>query len=273
MKKWLLFFLFFAFSFRLLADGNDSLFYPKLNKTYIVSYFSDSKNLFISPASWGKKQWITLGAVVSTGLLAYSQDEKIQEFFTHRQSKTASKLSKYIFEPIGNGKITSVILGGFYLGGLVAKDNRLAGTSLTAAKAVFVSSVCTQVLKQLSHRHRPFQDATPDKTLWDGPFGKTSFNSFPSGHSTAAFGLATVFAFEYRKTIWIPCLAYTLATGTAISRLYDNKHWASDVVIGSAIGFFTGRFMWKQSGKAKNRCTLVPSIEKDTGSMTVFIRI
>jgi membrane-associated phospholipid phosphatase len=78
---------------------------------------------------------------------------------------------------------------------------------------------------------------------------------------------------EYSSTIWVPVLAYTLATGTAISRLYDNKHWASDVVIGSALGFVTGRFMWKMSRKGNNRFVIVPSIGTRSSSVTCMIRL
>jgi membrane-associated phospholipid phosphatase len=85
--------------------------------------------------------------------------------------------------------------------------------------------------------------------------------------------MATVYAMEYRSTIWVPVLVYTLATGTAVSRLYDNKHWASDVVIGSALGFVTGRFTWKQSRDGNNRLVLLPSASMHSVSFTCLIRV
>lgn len=169
--------------------------------------------------------------------------------------------------------VESDLIAGLYLGGRVAKDKRLAGTSLTAAKSYVVSSVFTTALKQLTHRHRPYQDAVPDHANWEGPIAGIHYNSFSSGHSSAAFSLATVFAMEYSRTIWVPVLAYTLATGTAVSRLYDNKHWASDVVIGSAIGFVTGRFMWKQSRNGNSRLNILPSMGTQSGSVTFLYRI
>jgi membrane-associated phospholipid phosphatase len=273
MIKWIFILTAFFYAGLCSAEGNDTLEYPQLNKKYILSYFSDAKALIISPAKWKSREWIQAGAIAGAGILAYTQDEKIQKYFVGHQSETADNLSKYIFEPIGNGIGTSVIIGGFYLGGILAKDKRLAGTSLTAAKAFVVSAVCTNVVKQLTHRHRPYQDEIPDHALWEGPFADIHYNSFPSGHSTAAFSLAAVFAMEYRETVWVPVLAYTLATGTAISRLYDNKHWASDVVIGSALGFVTGRFMWKQSRKGNNRLVILPSAGTHTASVTFILRL
>jgi membrane-associated phospholipid phosphatase len=253
------------------AAGNDTIQYPELNKVYLKSYWHDSKSFVVSPAKWRAKQWIGFGVVAGTGILAYTQDQRIQTFFAGHQSEAAENASKYVFEPFG--RFSPVIIAGLYMGGRLAKDNRLAGTSLTAAKALVVSGVIGTVVKQLTHRHRPYQDSIPDRAHWDGPIAPYEYNSFPSGHSTAAFSLATVFAMEYKSTIWVPVLAYTLATGTAVSRLYDNDHWASDVVIGSALGFVTGRFMWKQSRKGNNRVTIIPAVSTTSASVTFFIRL
>jgi len=271
MVKWMLGMMFFIAAFSTKAAGNDTIQYPELNKTYIKSYWYDTKSFVVSPAKWRARQWIEFGVVAGAGVLAYTQDEKIQEYFVGHQSETADNLSKYIFEPYG--RFAPVIIGGLYIGGRLAKDNRLAGTSLIAAKSFVVSAVGATILKQLTHRHRPYQDDIPDHANWDGPFSSYEYNSFPSGHATAAFSMATVYAMEYSSTIWVPIVSYTLAAGTAISRLYDNKHWASDVVIGSALGFVTGRFMWKQSRKGNNRVVVLPSAGVKTASVTFIIRL
>jgi len=253
------------------AAGDDSIRYPELNKSYLKSYWYDGKAFVVSPVKWEARQWLGFGVVTGAGILAYTQDEKIQEFFTDHQSATADNFSKYIFEPFG--RFSPVLAGGLYLTGRLVKDKRLAGTSLTAAKSLAVAALIGGAVKQLTHRHRPYQDDIPDHANWDGPFSDIHYNSFPSGHSTAAFSMATVFAIEYRSTIWVPALAYTLATGTAVSRLYDNKHWVSDVVIGSALGFVTGRFMWKQSQGNQKKVVVLPSAGVNSASLTFIITI
>lgn len=258
-------------SIRLQATVNDTIRYPELNKQYIKSYWHDSRAFVISPTKWKGKQWVELGAVTAAGVLAYTQDEKIQKYFVAHQSTTADHLSKFVFEPYG--RFAPIIIGGLYIGGRLAKDNRLAGTSLTAAKSFIVASVSAEIVKQLTHRHRPFQDDVPDHANWDGPLSNIEYSSFPSGHSTAAFSMATVYALEYRSTIWVPVLAYALATGTAVSRLYDNKHWVSDVAIGSALGIVTGRFMWNQSRKGNNRFVVLPSVGSKIASLTFIVRL
>ena len=271
MRKRTLVFWFSFVVFNSQAAGVDSIHYPQLNKTYLKSYWHDSKSFVVSPAKWHARQWIEIGVVAGTSVLAYTQDAKIQKYFVAHQTETADNLSKYVFEPYG--RFAPVIIGAFYLGGRLAKDKRLAGTSLTAAKALIVSSVSANIVKQLTHRHRPYQDDIPDHANWDGPFSDFEFTSFPSGHSTAAFSMATVFAMEYNSTLWVPVLAYTLAAGTAVSRLYDNKHWVSDVVIGSALGFVTGRFMWKQTRKGNSRLVLLPSAGTRSASLTFILRL
>ena len=271
MGKWILGLLLLVSAYSSQAACGDTIKYAELNKTYLKSYWHDSKSFVVSLAKWKSKQWIELGVVAGAGVLAYTQDEKIQKYFVGHQSETADNLSKYVFEPFG--RFAPVLIGSLYLGGRLAKDNRLAGTSLTAAKAFVVSAVAAGIVKQLTHRHRPYQDDIPDHANWDGPFSSIEYTSFPSGHATSAFSMATVYAMEYSSTIWVPLLSYTLATGTAVSRLYDNKHWASDVVIGSALGFVTGRFMWKQSRKGNNRVVILPSASVNSASVTFIMRL
>ncbi|MFW6269745.1 MAG: phosphatase PAP2 family protein, partial [Bacillota bacterium] len=62
--------------------------------------------------------------------------------------------------------------------------------------------------------------------------------SFPSGHATGSFATATVLANHYPE---LGKFAYTWASLVAISRMYEDAHWFSDVVVGSAIGYFTAR--------------------------------
>ena len=71
------------------------------------------------------------------------------------------------------------------------------------------------------------------------------YKSFPSGHATSAFAFASVISAEtshwWPDTRWVigPIL-YGAATLTGVSRIYNNQHWASDVLAGAAIGTLTG---------------------------------
>jgi membrane-associated phospholipid phosphatase len=270
MKKCFLILILFTAVSLLKAGNIDSIHYPELNKAYIKSYYYDTRDFIISPMKWQKRQWIELGVVTCATTIAFTQDTRIWEYFEAHQSQTADNLSKYVFEPFGDIKVSSVLIGSLYIGGRLAKNKRITGTSLVAAKSLFVSAVFAKIVKELTHRYYDEETGLP---VWDGPFSDSKYSSFPSGHATVAFSFATVFALEYKSTIWVPALLYTLATGTAIERLYNNNHWASDVIVGAALGFVTGRFMWKQSRKTGNRLVILPSAGTRSASVTCLLRL
>src|SRR5207302_1941254 len=88
---------------------------------------------------------------------------------------------------------------------------------------------------------------------WHGPFFQFQkdkngnkpdyfrYSSFPSGHTTVAFAAATVFAMEYSDRPLVPIIAYSAATLIGLSRITENKHWDSDLIVGAALGYLTGR--------------------------------
>src|SRR5437764_1322688 len=99
--------------------------------------------------------------------------------------------------------------------------------------------------KFLSKRQRPDYipaGGSPDPNF-HGPFYKfssqasgTLSSSFPSGHTTAVFAAATVYAMEYRNHPWIPIFSYGFASLVGLTRLTENKHWPTDILFGVAIG-------------------------------------
>jgi membrane-associated phospholipid phosphatase len=73
--------------------------------------------------------------------------------------------------------------------------------------------------------------------------------SFPSGHTSASFATATVLQQHYGWKLGLP--AFALATYTAVERVYDNKHWASDVAFGAVVGMLSGRTVALHVRKSK----------------------
>ncbi len=85
-------------------------------------------------------------------------------------------------------------------------------------------------LKPLTHELRP-----------DG----SAYNSFPSGHTATAFAAAEWLRMEYgHKSPWIGVAGYAVATSIGVLRVYNNRHWVSDVVAGAAIGFLSTRIAY-----------------------------
>lgn len=72
------------------------------------------------------------------------------------------------------------------------------------------------------------------------PDGST-YNSFPSGHTASAFAAATILHKEYGKSVgpWLSIVGYSLAAVTGVSRMLNDRHWLSDVVVGAGVGILS----------------------------------
>lgn len=237
------------------------------DKAYFVSWLTDSRDIAISPYRWNKYQWIAVSSGVVIAGLLYTQDARIQKVVQKNQNQFLGNLSFYGFAPWGSGVYTLPALGILYGVGAIAKNDKAKYTALKGAEAFALGFVTDQILKQLTHRHRPYQNDPPNPYLWDGPFQPISNTSFASGHSTAAFAVAAVIATSYAKTIWVPILCYTLAGLTAASRVYNNDHWFSDVFVGSALGFAIGRTI---SNNHLKKLKVLPISHVGAGVMLVY---
>lgn len=73
---------------------------------------------------------------------------------------------------------------------------------------------------------------------------------------------------------WVPWVAYTVATGTALSRVDDNKHWFSDVFVAGAVGLFVGKMVTRYSPfMARNNITLLPFSEDGARGVEVAFKL
>jgi membrane-associated phospholipid phosphatase len=157
------------------------------------------------------------------------------------------------------GGLGAVATAGLFLGaGLVFKDDRARDTGYLAACAMVQSFLVEHALKGLTGRRRPFVAEGADH--WSGPeaffklYDKADnglFDSFPSGHSTWAFSLATVVALQYRHRPWVPVVAYAIAAGAGLSRVTMDRHWMSDIVVGAVIGHLVARLVMRSYDKRK----------------------
>ncbi|GGH76590.1 phosphatase PAP2 family protein [Phaeocystidibacter marisrubri] len=203
---------------------------------------------------WETSDWWVASGVLVGGVALYTQDEAIRESVQGFRSPTTDNLSKYIAEPFGSGYYSMGATAIAYGAGWAFKDEKLRRTSLQAAKAYVLTAGATFVLKQLTHRSRPYESGRDD--LWYGPYALTFENDgFPSGHTSTAFAVASVYAHAYSDRPWLQVGLYSVAGLTALSRMNDDKHWASDVFIGAALGWYIGRTIVKTD----SQLTIAPS--------------
>lgn len=237
--------LLLVFIFMVAALVSQTPFYAnysqKPDKAYFKSYWTATKKIACGPVHWNTTEWIVAGGVTAVGVSLYMFDDDIRHFFQSNRTNGLDAISGYAVEPWGSGLYTLPFLGGLYIYGLAAKDSKSKQVALGGVQAFVMATLTSQLFKHVLHRHRPYQDKPPNPYLWEGPFKGFEHTAFPSGHTTTAFAVATVIASAYKETIWVPILSYTIATGVGLSRMYDNKHWASDVLIGAALGVAVGK--------------------------------
>lgn len=140
---------------------------------------------------------------------------------------------------MGRPEFVVLTSGLIYAGGAWYDNNRAKRFAVTLTEATLFSGVAALGVKFVFGRERPTGANDPD-TFHFFHGTKKEWVSFPSGHTTTAFSWAAVTADEFRSP-WVALAAYGTASGVGFSRMYQDEHWASDVVAGAALGYFTGK--------------------------------
>lgn len=186
--------------------------------------------------------------VILTALLARGLDEhyakRLQDSSTQANAKLHT-LATFVRTTAAPGAF--IIGTSMYATGRLAKNDHLASLGLHGTEALLLGEVTGGVLKGLIGRQRPYVEPQNSHSFGflRGFAGGDQYRSFPSGHSLAAFAAAAAVSSEtsgwWPNTRWIigPAM-FGGATLTAVSRMYDNKHWASDVIVGAGLGTFAG---------------------------------
>lgn len=139
--------------------------------------------------------------------------------------------------------------GALYLGGLASGSVPVARLGVTMTEGVLLAASLNGIVKGFAGRALP---NAPSRDRGEFSFGRGfhdgngPFVSFPSGHTAASFAAAAVLSEDARSwstpaARFVAPAAYGTATLVAISRLYENVHWASDLPLGAAIGIWSGR--------------------------------
>lgn len=235
-------------------NNNNSVTYEdaKLDfKTYFFLLKDDFKKQVTSPFHTQKKDWLKVGGfALLTGAVALT-NSPITGFANklYNRNKTVANISKYVTRFGGTYEVYAI--AGFYAYGLIFKTQKEKTTTALATQAYVTAAVLSTFGKYLSGVQRPYYtDPNYNKKgpVFHGPFypfikglDAQDYHSFPSGHTTAAFAAATVYALEYKDKPFIPIVSYTAATLIGLSRITENKHWATDVLVGAMLGYLSGR--------------------------------
>jgi membrane-associated phospholipid phosphatase len=240
-------FIFVLFTSSLIsAQNNFSLAPIKSNKPGVFanlqSDFSSALgvgwDLLKSPLSYDKNDFILSGLIIGATALSFSIDNPVRNSIRSTRSNSMDRFTN-IGEKFGNPKYGSWLSGILYVGGHIVGDKELRLTGMMLAETIFLNGLVTQVLKSSFGRARPFlNEGNGEIDFLEFEFEDES-NSLPSGHTSTAFAIATVLS-QRIDNFYASAAFYSLASLTAFQRIYADKHWISDTILGAAIGTLVG---------------------------------
>lgn len=263
--------LFYYLALNLAYSQGDTL--VKKKELVFTSFCDSQKKIFSSPLLIKVKDlnYLLPLAMLTSATIIFDEEinKNIQKF--RNETPVVNNLSPLLTYG-GELPFLAGASGFMYLTGLTFKDEKLRQTGAITTYALVNSAVVITLLKMTFGRQRPNIDGSSKWHFFPQSLNQFKgeetgkYNSFPSGHSIAAWTLATVISEQYKDNLYIPIIAYSFATCVSLSRTTENAHWLSDVIIGSVLGYGIGKFSAKVN---KNTSWyLIPSKNGGTLSIT-----
>ncbi len=231
----------------------------------ISNFFDDGLNILKAPLNFSSSDLYITGAVVAFTGVAFLSDSQIKTTVSNNRTSFMDNVTP-IGEKYGRSVTTGILGGGLYLTGLLFDNKDISSTGRMVVESVIYSGLTVGILKITLSRGRPYENDGPgdffDYTL------KEEDVSFPSGHTTTAFAVSTILARRINN-VYATIGLYSLAGLTAYQRMYDNKHWFSDIVVGAALGYFIGSTIAnsEEERESKNsflsKVNLMPSVNQN----------
>ena len=247
ISRYLYFFLFVfcATTFTYAQDrpiSRFSLFSQDLKKTAEgIIHVADA------PLHWSEDDFILLGSTLSAGFLLFQFDEDIDRFLRRSQNKTTQNLAD-IGSMYGEPITVVSIAAGLYTYGIITKDKWTRDTAVLLTTALIPAGAVQTVSKISAGRARPYMD------IGEGDFkflrGGEDYYSFVSGHTLVAVSTSLILA-DRIDNPYVSSLFYSFAAISAWSRMQLHNHFATDVFLGSMLGYaaVSSALKWHSDGK------------------------
>lgn len=210
------------------------------NKYNFKDLGSDSETIIKQPSKWNSNDILTIFGVagLTYGTMYLDQMVKLS-------LKKYPALKNSI--PIEFGRIwgepwfTAASGASFYIQGLAQENTKNKKIGFEIGESALYTSIITMLFKISFGRERPRENSD---AFSFHPFSSKgdNFLSLNSGHTALAFSLSTVLA-NNTENNYLKVIFYIPAFMTAISRVYQNHHWTSDVLLGGFIGFGIAEFV------------------------------
>lgn len=199
------------------------------------------------PKLFTRRDALWSAAFLAGSIALSTADVRIARSISDPANRSASK--DKLARNFGRIQEGTLVVGNLALWGVarITGLHGMADVTFHAAEAVVIASVASQLVRGPLGRSRPYvsnQTNQYDFHPFKG-FAQKKYRAFPSIHTASAFAVATVYTLETwrrspRATWVVAPIAYAIAAGPGLSRMYTNNHWASDVLAGAFVGSLAG---------------------------------
>lgn len=188
--------------------------------------------------------WAEVVGIAAIAGISFAGDQRLRNRLHDPHDRMGRTLSD-LGNGFGDGAIVYPSLFAISMGGRILKQPGMQRLGSRALESTLLAGGAALALKSIIGRQRP--DGSGSNAYVFKPF-RTQDISLPSGHTAVAFALATSLARE-TKDKWTDVAFFAAASLTAYARMHDDKHWASDVVLGAGIGILSARFVHRFDAK------------------------
>ena len=227
---------------------------PSLEHEFFKNILRDQKAIWTAPFHLERSdaKWLVPASVGWMALVTTDRITGDEIGESERQVTASQRISQ-----AGAVYSLAAAAGTFYFVGRAKNDYRARETGLLSAEAMIDSLVVEGALKGITRRGRPL-DGRERSEFFDGG------SSFPSGHATQAWAVATVIAHEYKDRPLVQIAAYGMASAVSVARFTGHKHYLSDVLAGSALGWGVGRYVYTAHHRNSSGLFISPKISRAT---------
>lgn len=250
------------------ASGADSVDRPYWRTNLFGRFFGDQKYLVTTwwPSEFRRPAFMSsllAGVAFASSSSAAVEGGMDLEFEQYIKSKSSGRANRSLrrASDLGNAATGAVLIGAGYLLGRWSHHDQIAEASSLSAEALLSAGLYCTAVKSLSARTRPASGGQGDFFEYSPDSGQVG-GSFPSGHATGAFTVATVFAEVYSDHPWVSWAAYGTAGLVGVSRISLGRHFPSDVLVGAILGHSIGRMVVaRQQERGESVARLEPYVD------------
>lgn len=196
-----------------------------------ASAFGGFKYSLSAPLRWEGDDFLTAISILTVTSMFTAIDQPARDYFVAQEPNAPGVLKEFGWY-FGSPQNFFLVSGGIYGFGLLTKNEKVRKTGVLIISSAASAGLFQSVFKTAVGRARPDDFTGPFE--FDPFKGTARYHSFPSGHTILSFSMAHSIAKQF-DNFWVKSGIYALGSIAPISRLWDDAHWLSDIVLAAAV--------------------------------------